>query len=179
MNRNASPPFKELIMWKSQKGRANKISWKTEYEKCSMSWAYRMRWELQELLWLEQAAFTLWGWLECCKYSVVWEKVIPRKRKCYEPRFARPTDGVHMLWDEASCQMDAQCFRSIGRALHLTDAYCSTKAKTWKAVCLSCFFKSQWPEGHAFCLSFIVTADSGSGAELSTAIIHVIKGVGR
>lgn len=91
------------------------------------------------------------------------------KRRRHEPRFVQPLYGVPMPCEEASCQMDGQCFRSNRKTFHLTNACRSTKTKTWNTVHPSWFCKSRRPTGHAFFPTFPVTAGSGSGTKLPTA----------
>lgn len=102
-----------------------------------------------------------------------------KKKKVVWPKVCKSsTWSAFVLW-QAGCQMYSQRFTSIRKTFLSDKWYCSTKAKTWKTVCLSCFSKSRWPAGHAVFSSFTGPADSGSGAKLPSAIIHIVKGLSR
>lgn len=146
---------------------------------CCKIWAHKKQWELWEHMWLGEAAFRRWTWLECSGHSIIWEKVILWKENVMTQGLQSQQHGVHMPREEPRCQVDGQYFRPIRKTLHLTNDCCSSKAETWKTVCLSCFAKSRRPAGHASFLSFTVTAGAGSGTKLPTAIIHTVERLGR
>lgn len=98
------------------------------------------------------------------------------KRKWYDPRFANLACGVHMRCDRLVVKCVVNGLEASERPSQLTNDIVLQRQRP-KSVCLSCFSKSRWPAGHAFFSSFTVSANSGSGAELPTAIIHIVKGL--
>lgn len=62
------------------------------------------------------------------------------------------------------------------KTFHLINACCSTKAKTWNTIHLSCFFQIKMTSRHTFFLTFLGTVSSGSAAQILTAIVHTVKG---
>lgn len=100
------------------------------------------------------------------------------KRKWYDPRFANPACGVHMHCDGLVVKCIVNALEASGRPSQLTNDVVLQRQRR-KSICLSCFSKSRWPAGHAFFSPFTESADSGSGAALPTAIIHLVRGLSR